>query len=79
MTNFSYFCSINLSPLLSHYFPITDPTWIFFIVLSIIVFAPMVFERLRVPAIVGMICAGILIGPHGLHVLERDSSCELFG
>lgn len=79
MTNFSYFCSINLSHLLSHYFPITDPTWIFFIVLSIILFAPMVFERLRVPAIVGMICAGILIGPHGLHVLERDSSFELFG
>ncbi len=59
--------------------PITDPTWIFFTVLGIILFAPMLLERLRVPSIVGMIFAGILVGPHGLHVLDRDSSFELFG
>lgn len=58
---------------------ITDPTWIFLIVLCIILFAPMLLERLRIPSIVGMIFAGILIGPHGLHVLERDGSFELFG
>lgn len=60
-------------------FPITDPTWIFFIVLSIILFTPMLLERLRVPAVVGMIFAGILVGPHGGGVLERDGSFELFG
>ena len=59
--------------------PITDPTWIFFVVLSIILIAPMLLEKLRVPSIVGMIMAGILIGPHGFHVLDRDSSFELFG
>lgn len=59
--------------------PITDPTWIFFIVLSIILFAPMLLERLRIPSIVGMIFAGILIGPHGFGVLEHDGSFELFG
>lgn len=58
---------------------ITDPTWIFFTVLGIILFAPMLLERLRIPSIVGMIFAGILIGPHGLHVLDRDGSFELFG
>lgn len=63
----------------STYLPITDPTWIFFIVLSIILFAPMLLERLKIPSIVGMIAAGILIGPHGFHVLDRDSSFELFG
>lgn len=61
------------------YFPIADPTWIFFVVLSIILFAPMLLERLRIPAIVGMIFAGVLVGPHGFHVLERDGSFELFG
>ncbi len=61
------------------YFPITDPTWIFFVVLSVILFAPLLMERLRIPAIVGMIFAGILIGPHGFHILERDDSFELFG
>lgn len=59
--------------------PITDPTWIFFVVLGIILLAPMLFERLRIPSIVGMILAGLLIGPHGFHVLERDASFELFG
>ncbi len=59
--------------------PITDPTWIFFVVLSIILIAPMLLEKLRIPSIVGMIFAGVLIGPHCFHVLERDSSFELFG
>ena len=53
---------------------ITDPTWIFFTMLSIILFAPMLLERLHIPSIVGMIFAGVLIGPHGFGVLERDGS-----
>ena len=59
--------------------PFTNPTWIFFVMLSIILFAPMVLERLRIPSIAGLIFAGILIGPEGLHLLERDASFELFG
>lgn len=59
--------------------PITDPTWNFFVVLGIILFAPMLLERLRVPSIVGLIFAGVVIGPHGFGVLERDNSFELFG
>lgn len=60
-------------------FPITDPTWIFFLVLVIILFAPIVLERLRIPHIIGMILAGIVIGEHGFNILARDSSFELFG
>ena len=59
--------------------PITDPTWIFFVTLGVILLAPLVMERLRIPSIVGMIFAGILIGPNGFDVLEYDSSFELFG
>lgn len=59
--------------------PISDPTWIFFLILGIILFAPMLFERVRIPSIVGLIFAGLLVGPHGFHVLDRDSSFELFG
>ena len=59
--------------------PITDPTWIFLIVLMIILFAPLLFNRLRIPNIIGMILAGVLIGEHGLNLLARDSSFELFG
>ena len=61
------------------HFPITDPTWIFFLVLVIILFAPIVLERLRIPHIIGMILAGVVIGEHGLNILARDSSFELFG
>ncbi len=60
-------------------FPITDPTWIFFVVLCIILFAPIVFGRLKIPHIVGMILAGNLMGPHGFGILDSDSSFELFG
>ena len=60
-------------------FPITDPTWIFFLVLSIILFAPILLNRLHIPHIVGMLLAGVLIGPHGLDLLQRDSSFEIFG
>ena len=59
--------------------PISDPTWVFFLVLIIILFAPMILGRLHIPHIIGMILAGVLIGEHGFHVLDRDSSFELFG
>ena len=61
------------------HFPITNPTWIFFLVLMIILFAPILLGRLRIPHIIGMILAGVAIGPYGFNILERDSSFELFG
>ncbi|MBQ8592835.1 MAG: cation:proton antiporter [Bacteroidaceae bacterium] len=60
-------------------FPITDPTWIFFLVLCIILFTPILLNRLQIPHIVGMLLAGVLVGPHGLDLLQRDSSFEIFG
>ena len=66
-------------PDISQYFPITDPTLIFFVVLCIILLAPIVMSRLRIPHIVGMVLAGVAIGQYGLNILERDSSFELFG
>lgn len=59
--------------------PIVNPTWIFFVVLIIILLAPLFFERFHIPQIVGMIIAGIIVGPYGLNILTRDSSFELFG
>ena len=59
--------------------PVTDPTWIFLIVLVIILFAPLLLGKLRIPHIIGMILAGVLIGEYGFNILERDSSFELFG
>ena len=64
---------------LTHYFPITDPTLIFFVVLLIVLFAPIIMGKLRIPHIIGMVLAGIVVGKYGLNILERDSSFELFG
>lgn len=68
-----------IKTLLSAGLPVTDPTWIFFIVMVIILLAPMVLGRLRIPHIIGMILAGVIIGEHGFNILVRDSSFELFG
>ena len=59
--------------------PIENPVLIFFIVLAIILSAPILLNRFRIPHIIGLIIAGIIIGPHGLNLLARDSSFEIFG
>ena len=48
--------------------PITDPTWIFLLVLLIILFAPILLNKLRIPHIIGMILAGLVIGEHGFNI-----------
>ena len=58
---------------------ITSPTLIFCVVLLIILFAPIIMGKLRIPHIIGMVLAGVLVGQYGLNILERDSSFELFG
>jgi Kef-type K+ transport system membrane component KefB len=65
--------------LLTSYFPITDPTLVFFVVLMIILFAPIVMSKLRIPHIIGMVLAGVMIGQYGFNILVRDNSFELFG
>jgi Kef-type K+ transport system membrane component KefB len=62
-----------------NYFPISDPTMIFFVVLMIILFAPIIMSKLRIPHIIGMVLAGVVIGKYGLDILERDVSFEIFG
>lgn len=58
---------------------VTQPTAIFFIVLVIILSAPLLLNRLKIPHVVGMIAAGVAVGPYGFHVLENDSSFAIFG
>ena len=65
--------------ILASYFPITDPTLIFFVVLLIILFAPIIMGKLRIPHIIGMVLAGVAIGQYGFNILQRDISFEIFG
>ena len=59
--------------------PFTNPVLIFSVILFIILFAPLLLHRFRIPDIVGLIIAGTVIGPYGLHIMDRDSSIVLFG
>ncbi len=58
---------------------ITNPVTIFLTVLVIILLAPILLNRLRVPHVIGLILAGVAVGPHGANLLARDMSFEVFG
>lgn len=59
--------------------PITDPVAVFLIILAIMLVAPLLFERVRLPGIVGLILAGVIVGPNVLGLLERDTTIILLG
>lgn len=59
--------------------PLADPVLKFLIILLIILLVPIVSDRLRLPYLLGMIIAGVIIGPNGLNLLARDSSIILSG
>ncbi|MCD8282252.1 MAG: cation:proton antiporter [Prevotella sp.] len=59
--------------------PITNPTLIFFVVLLVILLSPVIMGKLRIPHIIGLVLFGVLIGPSGVGLLDRDASFEMFG
>ena len=59
--------------------PINDPVAVFLLILAIMLVAPLLFERLNLPGIVGLILAGVVVGPEGLGLLERDENIILLG
>lgn len=59
--------------------PFEEPVLIFTLVLLIILFVPIILSKLRIPGIVGLIVAGVIVGPNGFNILERDASIVLFG
>ncbi|WP_078592644.1 cation:proton antiporter [Evansella clarkii] len=59
--------------------PIDEPVIIFALAMAIFFITPLLMKKLRVPGIIGPILAGVIIGPHGLHLLERDQTIVLLG
>lgn len=58
--------------------PLKDPVPIFSLVLFIILLAPIILRKFRIPSIIGLIIAGMAIGDHGFKVIEKGS-IDLFG
>lgn len=59
--------------------PLKNPVLIFSVILFIILFAPILLNKLKIPHLIGLIIAGAIIGPYGAHIMDRDSSIILFG
>ncbi len=59
--------------------PIEDPILKFLIVLAIILGAPLLLNKIKVPHLLGLIIAGAIIGPNGLNLIPRDSSIIVVG
>lgn len=59
--------------------PLTNPVLIFSVILFVILLAPILLHRFKIPELIGLILAGALLGPNGLYIMARDSSIELFG
>lgn len=59
--------------------PIENPVLVFALAMVIFLVAPRLLERFRIPGIVGLILAGMVVGPHVLGLLERGFTFELLG
>lgn len=49
-----------------------EPIVPFAILLVVILVVPILFERLRLPGLVGLLVAGVVLGPHGLNLLQKE-------
>lgn len=58
--------------------PLQNPVLIFSLILAIILLAPILLQRIRIPGIIGLIVSGIIIGPAGLNILEKSLFVDVF-
>ncbi len=58
--------------------PFQNPVLVFAVILFIILLSPILLRKLKIPGIIGLIISGVIIGPHGLNVLEQNSAVKLF-
>ncbi|GAE32681.1 cation:proton antiporter [Alkalihalobacillus hemicellulosilyticus] len=59
--------------------PVTNPVLIFAIAMTIFLIAPLIMRKLRIPGIIGLIFAGVIVGPNGVGLLDRDPTIILLG
>ena len=69
--NFDFFSHFNT--------PFENPVLVFSTILFVILFAPIIFNKLKIPHLIGLILAGLVLGPHGFSVLLHGESIKLYG
>jgi Kef-type K+ transport system membrane component KefB len=70
---------MNLSEIFDISLPLTNPVVLFLVILIIILLVPIIFNRFKIPHILGLIFAGIIIGPNGFNLIVRDNGILLSG
>lgn len=60
-----------MNPVL-HFFQ-EEPIVSFAVLLAVILVVPPLFERIRLPGLVGLLAAGVVLGPNGLNLLQKES------
>ncbi len=58
--------------------PLENPVLVFALILFIILLVPILLNKIKIPGIIGLILAGVLIGPNGLHLLDKSLFVEVF-
>lgn len=58
--------------------PLQNPVLVFSLILLIILFTPIILKKVNIPAIVGLIISGVVIGPFGLQILDKNAAIDLF-
>lgn len=58
---------------------IDNPVLFFAVLVAVALWVPMLFERARIPGLVGIILVAVLLGPHALGVLERNVLIDFVG
>jgi Kef-type K+ transport system membrane component KefB len=58
--------------------PLQNPVLVFCVVLFIILLAPLILRQFKVPGVIGLIISGVIVGPHALNLLEKNSAVDLF-
>lgn len=58
--------------------PLANPVLIFSLILFIILLSPILLRKINIPGIIGLIISGVIIGPYGFNLLEKNSAVDLF-
>ncbi len=58
--------------------PLENPVLILSLLFFIIFFVPIITKKINLPEIVGLIIAGMIIGPKGLNLIEKNLAIEIF-
>ncbi len=63
--------------------PLKNPVLVFSLLLFIILLSPIILRKIKIPAIIGLIISGVIIGPHGLGLIgpehmKAEGSIKLF-